>query len=191
MERAIIIHGMLSKQEYYNSTTKDSPSNSHWLAWLQQQLCQHDILAQAPEMPRPFEPIYDTWRDQFEKLNPKEDTLLVGHSCGGGFIVRWLSENPEKIVGKVVLVAPWLDIEGSHAPMFEFTIKQTISLQSKNGIDVLYSTDDHQEIQLSIDKLRSSTNNLRYHEFMGYGHFTLGAMKTREFPELAKICLGQ
>ena len=191
MNRAVIIHGTPSKEEYYNPSAPDSQSNSHWLPWLQQRLCQHDILTQAPEMPTPYDPKYEAWKNDFEKQSPDENTLLIGHSCGSGFIVRWLSENPEKIVSKVVLVAPWLDVEGDYPAMFEFTIRSDIYKQVKAGIEVLYSTDDQVSTQSTVNRLRELTSGLKYHEFTGYRHFTFGSMKTREFPELLKICLGE
>ena len=189
MNRAIILHGTPSKEAYYRPVG-DCESNRHWLPWLQKQLCIRDILAQAPEMPIPYDPNYELWKNEFEKLTPDENTLLVGHSCGAGFIVRWLSENPDKKVGKVVLVAPWLDIEGKYPAMFQFTIKSDINNQVTEGIEVLYSTDDQASTQSSVNELRQKTNELEYHEFTGYEHFTFGIMKTQEFPELLKICLG-
>ena len=191
MNRAILIHGKPSKEEYYNSLMPDSQSNSHWFPWLQQKLCQHDILAQTPEMPIPYDPNYELWKNEFEKLTPDENTLLVGHSCGAGFIVRWLSENPDKIVNKVILIAPWLDVEGNYPAMFEFTLRSDINKQVKGGIKIFYSTDDQESTQLTVSKLRQPTNELKYHEFTNYRHFTFGSMKTREFPELLKICLGE
>jgi predicted alpha/beta hydrolase family esterase len=188
MNRAIIVHGFFTKNEYY-IVEKDSPSNSHWFPWLQQQLCRHDILAQTPEMPRPFAPEYNAWKTEFELLKPDENTLLVGHSCGGGFLIRWLSENPDKIVKKLVLIAPWLDIEKRRSPLFDFSLRQDIAKQSTMGIDVLYSTNDMLSIQSTIEYLRQGTKYFRYHEFVNYGHFCFGDMKTREFPELLQICL--
>lgn len=191
MNRAIILHGMPSKEEYYNITNADSPSNSHWIAWLQHQLCMQDIVAQTPEIPQPYKPDYDIWKNEFEKLVPNDNTLLVGHSCGGGFLIRWLSENPQNIVGKVVLVAPWLDIEKKAGPMFDFSINKDIALQSKKGIDLLYSTNDGPELQSSLEFIRQNTKDFRYHEFVGYGHFNFSSMKTRQFPELLQICLAE
>jgi len=189
MNRAIIVHGMMSKEKYFDVTREDSSSNSNWLPWLQHQLCARDILAQTPEMPRPFAPDYNAWKNEFEMLMPDENTLLVGHSCGGGFLIRWLSENPQKTVEKVVLVAPWLDIEKDYVPMFGFSLQPDIAGQSKKGIDVLYSTDDGPVLQSTLEYLRQTVKDLRYHEFINYGHFRLKEMKTREFPELLQICL--
>jgi len=191
MDKAIIIHGMTDRQEYYDAAMPDSLSNSHWSPWLQQKLCQNDILAQTPEMPVPYTPNYEAWKTEFERLSPDEDTLLVGHSCGGGFIVRWLSDNPDKVVGKVVLVAPWLDIEGDYPDMFNFDMRRDIATQSKSGVDVLVSTNDGVHMQTTLARLKQGVDGFNYHEFVDYGHFTLRTMKTREFPELLDICLGK
>ena len=59
-------------------------------------------------MPEPYQPQYSSWRAEFEHYDIDENTLLVGHSYGAGFLIRWLSEHPMKIA-KLVLVAPWLD----------------------------------------------------------------------------------
>ncbi|MEI7689526.1 MAG: alpha/beta fold hydrolase [Candidatus Saccharibacteria bacterium] len=191
MNKAIIIHGMTDREEYYDADMPDSLSNSHWAPWLQQKLCQNDILTQAPEMPVPYTPNYESWKTEFERLSPDENTLLVGHSCGGGFIVRWLSDNPDKVVGKVVLVAPWLDIEGDYPDMFDFDMRRDIAMQSKNGVDVLVSTNDGVHMQTTLAHLKQGVDGFNYHEFVNYGHFTLRNMKTREFPELLDICLGK
>ena len=190
MNSAIIIHGMPSADEYHNFNS-DSQSNCHWLPWLQQQLCARDILAQAPEMPAPYAPNYEAWKTEFERLSPDENTLLVGHSCGGGFIVRWLSDNPSRTVGKVVLVAPWLDVEGDYPDMFGSDIRRDIATQSKNGVDVLVSTNDGIQMQKTLTHLQQSVDGFVCHELVDYGHFTFRTMKTREFPELLDICLGQ
>jgi alpha-beta hydrolase superfamily lysophospholipase len=42
-------------------------------------------------------------RSEFERYDIFPETDLVGHSCGGGFFVRWLSKHLEVKVGNVVL----------------------------------------------------------------------------------------
>lgn len=64
LTRAIILHGRPDYDEYYN-IQGDSPSNSHWLPWLQQQFLIRGILTQTPEMPRPYEPRYEAWCQEF------------------------------------------------------------------------------------------------------------------------------
>ena len=111
MKNAIIIHGTCDEDEYF-SDKYPSLSNSHWFPWLQKQLLINNIFTQTPEMPEAHKPDYDKWKKEFEKFDVNSETILVGHSCGGGFLIRWLSENKIKIK-KLILVAPWLDsVEG-------------------------------------------------------------------------------
>lgn len=190
IRRAIILHGMPDKESYYDPA-RDSQSNSHWLPWLQQQLIVHDIVAQTPEMPQPYAPIYEEWLEEFERYSPEKADLLVGHSLGGGFLLRWLAEKGERIPAKLVLVAPWIDVEKEYRPFFDFVLPHTIASLTKKGVDMLGSTDDSEEIKHSIAYIRARAEQVRYHEFTGYGHFTLGSMKRRDFPELLEICLAR
>ncbi len=151
MKTAIIIHGSPSKEEYYDPNIP-SPSNSQFLPWLQKQLSLKDINAQTPEMPSPFNPVYEEWKQIFEKFEVDESTILVGHSCGGGFLVRWLSENKVK-VGHVVLVEPWLDIEKDlKTGMFDFEIDPNFPSRTEKTT-IFYAEDCESYLKLSIDKL--------------------------------------
>lgn len=190
MHRAIILHGMPSKQGYYNSQ-RDSQSNAHWLPWLQQQLCVKNILTQTPEMPLPYAPSYEAWVKEFERQEIDELTTLIGHSCGAGFLIRWLSGNT-RTVRKVVLVAPWLDRERDYEDLFSFKIDPNVAAKTTHGIDVLYSTNDDIPMQETLEFLRRElTDSVRYHEFKDYGHFCFNDMNTREFPKLLEICLNE
>src|ERR1700741_4554197 len=106
MRTAIILHGMPDRKEYFDPESS-AQSNKHWLPWLQRQLIVNDILAQTPELPEPYAPNYAKWCSVFDQFTVDEETMLIGHSCGAGFIVRWLTDNKKK-VGKVALVAPFL-----------------------------------------------------------------------------------
>ncbi len=177
----------MDKEEYY-STQYPSASNSHWLPWIQKQLLLKDILAQTPEMPVPYEPEYSAWKKMFERFPLDEDAILIGHSCGGGFIVRYLSENDVK-VGKVVLVAPRIDPEKElKTGMFDFEINENIVEKTK-GITIFSSTNDMQEVQDSIEILKNKIKNLKITEFKNYGHFHYENMKTDIFPELLEESL--
>lgn len=187
MKTAIIIHGYNDRSEYLDRT-RPSASNDHWLPWLQRQLLLNGIEAQTPEMPGFYEPNYERWKDLLDRLNPDENTILVGHSCGGGFLVRWLSESERK-VGKVVLVAPWLDPESEIDPnFFKFEIDQNVSSKTA-GLTIMYSTDDITEVLKSIETLRSKIKNVQFKEFVNKGHFVLSSLKTEEFPELLSLIL--
>lgn len=190
MQRAIILHGMPSEKSYYN-LSNDSQSNAHWLPWLQQQLCANDILAQTPEMPHPYQPDYAAWKTEIDQYVIDAETTLIGHSCGAGFWLRWLSENPNRIVKKVIAVAPWLDREKEHGSLFDFTLNPALVSQTTDGIDLLYSTNDGAAIQTTLTYLKDVMAGVNYHKFIDYGHFCLPDMKTREFPELLAMCTGR
>jgi len=183
MRNAIILHGMPSKEEYYNPDSQ-AQSNKHWLPWIQRKLILNDILAQALELPEPFEPVYDKWREIIEQVSVDQETILIGHSCGGGFLVRWLSENKVR-VGKVVLVAPFLDPDGDEVKsgFFDFTIDEGL-VERTAGISILVCRQDDEEILKSVDQIHKALPCVRVVEIPEGRHFTYRDMKKHEFPEL-------
>lgn len=190
MNTALILHGKPSKEGYYDPS-RESQSNEHWIPWLQRQLLLKDILTQTPEWPKPYEPNYQAWSDLFNQFKVDENTTLIGHSCGAGFLVRWLSENKIK-VGKVILVAPWLNSRNTeeYRNFFNFTIDPELINRTK-GITIFYSTDDDIDIIGSVDLLREKIPGIKLKEFTNYKHFTFKDMKTREFPELLEEALNR
>lgn len=187
MKKAIIIHGYNNKSEFLDET-RPSASNDHWIPWLQRKLLLHGIETQTPEMPGFYEPKYEMWKDMLDRLNPDENTILVGHSCGGGFLIRWLSESNKK-VGKVVLVAPWIDPDKSIDPdFFNFNIDQNIVLKT-SGIIIVYSTDDDPDIIETIKVLKKELKSVDFREFNDKGHFVLSSLGKEEFPELLSLIL--
>lgn len=173
---------MPDKEEYYD-IKRPASSNCHWIPWIQKKLLLKDILAQTPEMPVPYNPEYNAWKDMFERFPLNEETILIGHSCGGGFIVRYLSENNIK-VGKVVLVAPWIDPEKSlDTGMFDFKVDENI-VSKTNGITIFSSTNDMKEVQDSVEILKNKVKDIKIIEFQNKGHFCFDDMGTVEFPEL-------
>lgn len=183
MKKVIILHGFQDKAEYYNQEYP-SPSNGHWKPWLQKQLLIHDINAQTPEVFMSWRLKYDEWAKEFERYDIDADTALVGHSCGGGFIVRWLSEHPDIKVGKVVLVAPWVNpSEEEVTDFFDFNMNPDIAKQT-DGITIFSSDNDLESVQKSVEIIKNSVNDVSIKDFHNYGHFCLEDMGTEEFPEL-------
>ena len=188
MKNAIIIHGRPDKEEYYD-LKYPSCSNSHWLPWLQKELLVHEISAHTPEIPHAFDPDYNVWKKELERYEITSETILVGHSCGGGFLVRWLSEHKDKTVGKVVLVAPWLDPDReSTTDFFDFEIDPTLP-QRTASFTIFHSDNDYESIIKTVKILQNKIDGISFQEFHKYGHFTFEAMKTIEFPELLKTLL--
>ena len=187
MKNAIIIHGWPEADEYFNPLLP-SPSNNHWLPWIQHELIIRGWNAQTPEMPDAHTPEYEKWKAVFEGFAIDDQTILIGHSCGAGFLVRWLSESRAN-VGKVVLVAPFLDPHGELGTgFFDFEIDPEL-ISRTNGVDILYSADDDTAILESVETLGSELPEASFHAYEDKGHFCLDDMGTDEFPELLEIAL--
>lgn len=189
MKNAIIIHGTCSKKEYF-SDSYPSLSNSHWLPWLQKQLLINNIFTQTPEMPNAYLPDYEKWKNEFERFNVNGNSILIGHSCGGGFLIRYLSENKVSI-DKLVLVAPWLDpAREKTTDFFDFTIDFNIVNRIKE-IHLLISSDDDKDILDSVEIIKNNISDIKIHQFSDLGHFCYSDMKTDKFPELLSLILKQ
>jgi len=187
MKNAIIIHGTSSKEEYF-SDSYPSLSNSHWLPWLQKQLLINNIFTQTPEMPDAYLPDYKKWKSEFERFNINKNSILIGHSCGGGFLIRWLSENKINI-NKLILVAPWLDPKREKTKdFFNFSIDSSITKKIKE-IHLLISSDDDKDILDSVEIIKNNIEEIKLHQFFNLGHFCFNDMKTDKFPELLNLIL--
>lgn len=191
MKNAILIPGRPDKDEYYDPE-RPTNSNDNWFPWLSKQLQINDIFAVAIEPPKPWQPRYDIWKKELERFDITPETVLVGHSCGGGFIVRYLSENKGTKVGKVVLVAPWLNPENNPvsdtADFFDFEIDPDL-VSRTDGVIIFNSDDDMDTIHKSVDIIRAKVKNIKYKEFHNHGHFCLEDLKTDKFPELLEEIL--
>lgn len=186
MQTAIILHGM-PEEAAYKDATKEAQSNCHWLPWLQQQLVAEGILAQTPELPCAYKPDYEQWKNVFEQFVVNEDSILVGHSCGAGFLVRWLSEGASA-VDTLVLVAPWMDPHQTLPGFFDFKIEKTVP-ERVGSIHIFISDDDDEEMHEAVRQITEAWPAAVAHRLTGQGHFTLTDMGTRVFPELRTVLL--
>jgi predicted alpha/beta hydrolase family esterase len=192
MKNAILLHGLQDKSEYYKESFP-APGNAHWFPWLQKQLLVRDIYTETPTVPFVFKATYEDWKNAFERsYKIDKDTLLVGHSCGGGFLIRWLSENPNINVGKIILVAPWLDpFEDQHYKvegLFDFTIDENLS-NRVGEIQLFLSLDDHRSILETSKIIEDNIPSVNIVKFENKGHFCYSDLGGEEFPELLAECI--
>lgn len=181
----IIIHGCPSNAEKaMNPETRTY--DRHWIPWIKRELISRGIKTEVPLMPKPWAPDYEAFKKEFEKLEVSENAILVGHSCGTAFLVRWLGESKQKI-HKLILVAPWKipdkDDEFRKA-FYNFTIDETI--KSRAGEIVMFSADNEEDdgkksLQIFHDALGGKIIELK-----GRGHYVIDDMGTEEFPELLR-----
>lgn len=191
MKNAVIVHGMPSKKEDRIAKALGIKySKFHWLGWLGRKLRRYGYEVWAPEMPHPYRPEYHLWAEQVEKTQIGPHSTLIGHSCGGGFWIKYLSLNKNLKVGKVILVAPWIDPDGDEAGSFfkNYKMDPTLATRTK-GLVIFNSDNDMGNVLKSVAAIRQTIKDVRYKEFKNYGHFTVFQMKTTKFPELLEECL--
>jgi uncharacterized protein len=170
MQQTIIIHGSPEESEYHDANVA-SPSNSHWIPWLQKQLTLQDQISIAPEMPKPYDPTYSEWYDVMNQFTITNETVVIGHSSGAGFLLRYITENCDSLPKRLILIAPWLDIdrELSDKNFFDFTIDN--SLTNRVTVHIFISSDDGDSVLTSSDYIREQLPSAIVHRFSDRGHF--------------------
>lgn len=188
MTKAIIIHGKPSKEVYYSDQFPSS-SNFAWIPWLQKQLMIRDIKADTPEMPYAFEPRYELWSKELTRYDIDSETILIGHSAGAGFLVRWLSEHRGIFVHKLILVAPSIDPTRKSTTSFcDFDIDAQLA-ERINEIIIFTSDNDSENINQSVEILMTKIPKIKLIKMPGYGHFIPDHMGTDKFPQLVDAIL--
>lgn len=94
MKNAIIIHGW------------GANSQENWFPWLAEELRKKDFNVAVPDFPNSQYPILTEWLKHFKKnVNIDKNTILIGHSLGTPFILRFLEQLDEKIIDQAFFVA--------------------------------------------------------------------------------------
>lgn len=187
-KRIFIIHGCPSNAEMaINPETRTY--DKHWIPWIKRELTVRGVQTEAPLMPTPWEPDYEKFKAEFEKQEIRENAVLIGHSCGCAFLVRWLGETKKRIA-KLILVAPWKipdkDDEFRRA-FYNYPIDE--NLKSRIGKIVMFTADDEEDDGKKSLKIFHEALGGEVIELKGHGHYTMGDMGTEEFPELLKAVL--
>jgi hypothetical protein len=175
VKNVIIIHGCADDKD-------DKFYNKHWQPWLKEKLIAKGIMAVNPLLPEPWTPDYGKFKTKFEKLEVNEESILIGHSCGCAFLVRWLGESKRKI-SKLILVAPWkIPQKKVQEKFYIYPIDETI----KDRVDeiVMFTADDEDPDGKTSLKIYHEALGGKVIELSSHGHFTEGDMGTTEFPEL-------
>jgi uncharacterized protein len=180
--KVVIIHGIADD-------VGDREYNKYWMPWIEDKLKERNIKTIRPVMSDAWNPDYNFWKEEFEQIEIGEDDVLIGHSAGGAFLVRWLGET-EKKIKKLILVAPWKiqspDFPEGENDLYDFKINRKI-VKNVNRI-VIFTSDDTEEdgkksVKEYVDFLKADLIELKE-----YGHFD-SEMGTNEFPELLEKIL--
>lgn len=186
IKNCIIIHGCPSnKEKAMNSATRTY--DKHWIPWTKAKLIEGGIPTETPLMPDPWEPSYIKFKKEFEKQEVNQETVLIGHSCGTTFLLRWLGETKTK-VAKLILVAPWAIADKDDPYRREF-YEQPIDpgIKDRVGEIVYFTADDEEEDGKKSLKIIYKVIGGKIIELPGRGHYVESDMGTIEFPELINV----
>ena len=186
ISKVIILHG---RQQFEK---KDRPPMNirHWLGWLRNELEEMNIKTINPLIERDWEATYADWKNEFDKIQIDKNTILVGTSAGGAFLVRWLGET-KQIVKKLILVAPSYrssdNKDANKKEFYNFTIDKEIKERVKNVI--IYISNDTKE-HIEDANLYAQELSAELIKMADRGHFTeTSNLINKQFPELLKAIL--
>ncbi len=182
-QRVILFHG------------KHATSQDKWYPWLKNILNGNDCDVFVPDLPKTCEPVLSEWVEELEKLQPDEDTILVGHSRGGVAILRYLEQlSVGQRIKKVILVATnYAKTDAEH------TAENTYGFYTNNGYDfakikshcddftVLHSRDD-KWVPFAHGEENTKGLDAKFLRFNDRGHFGR-TMPKQEIPELLEEIL--
>jgi len=145
---------------------------------------EYDVL--LPRMPLSDNAEYALWKLWFERIVPVfgEPCILVGHSLGAMFLVKYLTENKLKQkVPKLVLVSPeyMRGKESMDAWGGNFILQEDLSMLVEQVEDVVFfhSEDDPVVPYESFLRFREVFPQAQFLSFKDRGHFTEAS-----FPEI-------
>jgi len=187
-KKCIIIHGCPSDIKKAMDPERRT-YDKHWIPWAKRQLLANGIKTETPLMPSPWYPDYEKFKKEFAKYSVDENTILVGHSCGCAFLVRWLGETKKKIF-KLILVAPWKIPDKDdefRKKIYTYPIDETIKNRVKEI--VMFTADSEREGGKKSLKIFHKALGGEVIELKGQGHYILKDMGTEEFPELIEVIL--
>jgi uncharacterized protein len=187
----IFIHGgipLKTKNDFYKylKTTKIAPfkERRRWGDFLQGSLNKkYEVI--KPIMPSKYEADYKAWKIWFERhfsFITNKNFILIGHSLGGTFLLKYLSENkfPKKIK-QLHLVAPATIDKDLRS--FKFDVNKIYKIPNFCEDIYLWHSKDDKEVSLENSEVVKKIIPSAYLcVFKDRGHF-IG----KSFPEIIKV----
>jgi len=196
-KQVVVIHGghaffesgdfldYLKNKKVEVQTFKSKP-NKNWRENLEFELGS-DFEVFYPEMPNKENARYPEWKIWFEKLVPflNDEIILVGHSLGGIFLAKYLSENKiSKKIKAVFLVAAVFDGDVIGNQVGTFALPSKLDLQTEKIY--LYQSKDDPAVPFSaMDNYKKLLPFANCRVFTDRGHF-----RDEKFPEIVEDIQG-
>jgi len=188
-KQIIFIHGGNSFDSYdeYLGYLKETEFTIDWFnrrkRWIDDMTnkLENEFQFFMPQMPNKNNAVYEEWKIWFEKMLPfvNNDVIMIGHSLGGIFLVKYLSENnyPKKIK-KIILVAP---PHNNTLGVGSFKIEKSLDNISKQCDDIqLFQSEDDPVVPASEAQIyKKDLPEINLHIFKDRGHFM-----QETFPEI-------
>lgn len=158
---------------------------SNWKDSLQKDLGNKYYEVIKLSMPNPLNAQYEEWKIQFRKLLPylRDNVILLGHSLGALFLVKYLSENRFllKIKGLLLVACPH---GGLLSNLNDFVLEADLRRlrNLKIPIHFFHSMDD-QVVRYYEGKDLAHTTKATLHSFKKRGHFIFD----KHFPEVVEV----
>jgi predicted alpha/beta hydrolase family esterase len=137
-----------------------------------------------PMMPSKYNAHYNEWKIWFEKIFPflNDGVILIGHSLGGVFLAKYLSENNFKFkIKQIHLVAPVYNMNGEVGDFILNTFPGKF-MDNVNEVHIYHSADDSVVPISESEKYIEKIPTAKFHRFTDRGHFL-----DETFPELFDI----
>lgn len=189
-KQILVIHGGTTFDTYEeylaylkaSELTLEKITHKGWKDFLASKLTDFQVL--NPKMPNFKNAKYLEWKIWFEKVLPfiNNNVTLVGHSLGGIFLAKYLSENnfPKSVASLHLVAAPY-DSELVIESLGDFALSGSVSSIDKvtNKIFLYYSKDDPTVPYQEVEKYQKDLPKATLIAFEDRGHFS-----QENFPEL-------
>lgn len=190
----ILIHGgqtFKNRRDYLNFLKNLEVSIEKKVKWSGKYLDKklgNDFDIIRPMMPLSLNAKYEDWKIYFERYFPllKDNIILIGHSLGGIFLAKYLSENkfPRKILSIYLIAAPFDNTLPKEDLVGGFKLKSDLSKLAKvDNLNLLFSEDDDIVPISHSKKYRSKLPRANIKVYKNKNsHF-----EVKTFPELIKM----
>lgn len=191
-QQVLVIHGGDTFETYeaylkdleQTQMTLDRIRHRDWKQGLQAALGdQFEVL--QPRFPNAQNARYAEWKIYMDKILPllEDGIILVGHSMGGIFLAKYLSNNesPIRIKATMLVAAPYDD--ESQYSLTDFKVEGNLDGLVKQGgkIFVYQSQDDFVVSPAEVEKYKAALPDAKICIFSDRNHFI-----DPEFPEIVE-----
>jgi len=193
-QQIIIIHGGTTFADYgaYMDYLATKPleisrflHKPKWKESLQQKLGD-DYQVLLPTMPNATNARYSEWKVWFDNLSAiiTDDCILIGHSLGGIFLAKYLSENkfPRRIKSTILIAAPHSDETSGDLTNFKLGGVLAGLAEQAGRLVFIFGNDDPVIPLSEMDMYKANAPLAEFRIVSAPDHFV-----RPEFPELIEL----